>query len=164
MPCPDPIILMLEPFRPLFTAPTWKQMQVLLRGTLLARGRRTVTAALWQTGQKPDPRLSNFHQVLNRARWSPLEARRQFLALIVASFAQAGGTRDIVSDETLERRSFAQIHKRGHYRESARSSRQRSVSSPGVRGTRAGGGRAGAPPRGSGGLCRSGRSEPRPRM
>jgi hypothetical protein len=80
MPCPDPILLMLEPFRPLFTAPTWKKMQVLLRGTLLARGRRTVTAALWQTGHKPDPRFSNFHQVLNRARWSPLEASRQLLS------------------------------------------------------------------------------------
>jgi hypothetical protein len=33
----------------------------------------------------------------------------------------------------LERRWGAKIHKRGHYRDSARSSRQRSVSSPGVR-------------------------------
>ena len=133
MPCPDPIILMLEPFRPLFTAPTWKKMQILLRGTLLARGRRTVTAALWQTGHPQDPHFSNFHQVLNRARWSPLEASRQLLSLIVETFAQAGGTLDIVIDETLERRWGAKIHKRGHYRDSARSSRQRSVSSPGLR-------------------------------
>ncbi len=69
MPCTDPIILMLEPFRPLFTAPTWKKMMTLLKGTILARGRRTVTAALWQTGHQQDGHFSTFHQVLNRARW-----------------------------------------------------------------------------------------------
>ena len=40
MPCTAPIIAVLEPFRPLFTAPTWKKMLTLLQGTLLARGRR----------------------------------------------------------------------------------------------------------------------------
>ncbi len=39
----------------------------------------------------------------------------------------------MVIDETLERRWGAHISKRGHYRDSARSSRQRSVSSPGLR-------------------------------
>jgi hypothetical protein len=40
---------------------------------------------------------------------------------------------DLVIDETLERRWGSQISKRGHYRESALSSRERSVSSPGLR-------------------------------
>ncbi len=48
----DPIIPILAQFRPLFTAPTWKKMMILLTGTLLARGRRTVTAALYQTGHQ----------------------------------------------------------------------------------------------------------------
>jgi hypothetical protein len=68
MPCTAPIITLLEPFRCLFTAPTWKKMLTLLRGTLLARGRRTVTTALWHTGHEQDPHFSAFHQVLNRAR------------------------------------------------------------------------------------------------
>jgi hypothetical protein len=63
MPCTDPIILMLESFRPLFTAPTWKKMLTLLRGPLLARGRRSRFAALWQTGHDQDPHFSAFHQV-----------------------------------------------------------------------------------------------------
>ena len=133
MSCPDPIIALLESFRPLFTAPTWKKMVTLLKGTLLAHGRRTVTAALWQTGHQQDPHFSSFHQVLNRARWSPLQASRQLLTLIIDTFVQAGGSLDIVIDETLERRWGAHIAKRGHYRDSARSSRQRSVSSPGLR-------------------------------
>ena len=133
MPCTDPIILMLESFRPLFPAPTWKNMLTPLRGTLLARGRRTVTAALWQTGHDQDPHFSAFHQVRSSARWSPLEASRQLLTLIVDTFVQAGGPLDIVIDETLERRWGAKIRKRGHYRDSALSSRNRSVSSPGLR-------------------------------
>jgi hypothetical protein len=133
MPCTAPIITLLEPFRCLFTAPTWKKMLTLLRGTLLARGRRTVTAALWQTGHEQDPNFSVFHQVLNRARWSPLQASRHLLKLIIETFAQAGGTLDIVIDETLERRWGPKIRKRGHYRDSALSSHKRSVSSPGLR-------------------------------
>ena len=100
----DPIIAILAHFRPLFTAPTWKKMMTLLTGTLLARGRRTVTAALWQTGHHLDSNFSRFHQVLNRARWSPLELSRHLLLLIIESFIQAGGGIDVVIDETLERR------------------------------------------------------------
>ncbi len=104
MPCAVPIIPLLEPLRCLFTAPTWKKMLTLLRGTLLARGRRTVTTALWHTGHEQDPHFSAYHQVLNRARWSPLQASRYLLTLIIETFVQAGGTLDIVIDETLERR------------------------------------------------------------
>jgi len=133
MPCTAPSIPLLEAFRPLFTAPTWSKMLTLLRGTLLARGRRTVTAALWHTGHDQDPHFSAFHQVLNRARWSPLLASRRLLTLIIQTFAQAGGSLDIVIDETLERRWGQKIRKRGHYRDSALSSHTRSVSSPGLR-------------------------------
>jgi hypothetical protein len=133
MPCTAPIITLLEPFRPLFTAPTWKKMLTLLQGTLLARGRRTVTVALRHTGHEQDSNFSVFHQVLNRARWSPLQASRQLLALILETFGQAGGTLDIAIDETLERRWGPKIRKRGHYHDTVRSSHQRSVSSPGLR-------------------------------
>jgi hypothetical protein len=133
MPHSDPIIPMLAQFRPLFTAPTWKKVMPLLTGTILARGRRTVTAALYQTGHQFDTNFSSFHQVLNRARWSPLQVSRQLLSLLLESFVQAGGGIDVVIDETLERRWGAKISKRGHYRDSALSSRERSVSSPGLR-------------------------------
>src|SRR5947209_5148167 len=76
---------------------------------------------------------SNFHQVLNRARWSPLAVSRQLLLLIVGKFVPAGESVDVVIDETLERRWGSKISKRGHYRDSALSSRKQSVSSPGLR-------------------------------
>ena len=80
------------------------------------------------------------HQVLNRARWSPLTVSRQLLLLIVETFVPAEASVDLVIDETLERRWGANMSKRGHYRDSALSSRERAVSSPGLRGTRHGSG------------------------
>ncbi len=133
MPLPDPIIEVLTVFRPLFTAPTWRKLMTLLTGMLLVQGRRTVAAALRASGNSMAGNWSSFHQVLNRARWSPLAVSRQLLLLIVATFVPAGASVDLVIDETLERRWGGKISKRGHYRDSALSSRERSVSSPGLR-------------------------------
>ena len=133
MPLPTPIIEVLTVFRPLFTAPTWRKLMTLLTGTRLSQGRRTVAAALRASGNEQAPNWSSFHQVLNRARWSPLAVSRQLLVLIVETFVPAGASVDLVIDETLERRWGSKIRKRGHYRDSALSSRKRSVSSPGLR-------------------------------
>ena len=133
MPLPDPIREVLATFRPLFTAPTWRKLMILLTGTLLAQGRRTVAVALRHTGNDMAANFSSFHQVLNRARWSPLAVSRQLLLLIVETCVPAEACVDLVIDETLERRWGGKISKRGHYRDSALSSRERSVSSPGLR-------------------------------
>jgi DDE superfamily endonuclease len=133
MPLPDPMREVLMTFRPLFTAPTWRKLMTLLTGTLLAQGRRTVAAALRASGNDQAGNWSLFHQVLNRARWSPLAVSRQLLLLIVETFVPTGVCVDLVIDETLERRRGCKISKRGHYRDSALSSRKRSVSSPGLR-------------------------------
>ncbi len=133
MPLPAPIIEVLAAFRPLFTAPTWRKLMTRFPGTLLAHGRRTVAAALRHSGNEMETSFSTFHQVLNRARWSPLAVSRQLLRLIVETFVEAGGSLELVIDETLERRWGPKISKRGHYRDSALSSLKRSVSSPGLR-------------------------------
>jgi hypothetical protein len=109
MPLPDPIIEVLMVFRPLFTTPTWRKLMTLLTGTLLAQGRRTVAAALRASGKDQATNWSTFHQVLNRARWSPLAVSRQLLVLIVETFVPAGASVDLVIDETLERRWGSKI-------------------------------------------------------
>lgn len=80
---PSSIIAVLAHFEPLFTAPTWKKVVTLLIGTRFSRGRRTVTAALRQMGLQMDTHFSAFHQVLNRARWSPLAVSRRLLQVLV---------------------------------------------------------------------------------
>jgi hypothetical protein len=96
-------------FRPLFPAPTWRKLMTLLTGTRLSEARRTVAAALRSTSNEMAGNWSSFHQVLNRARWSPLAVSRQLLLLIVETFVPAGESRDLVIDETLERSFGSQI-------------------------------------------------------
>lgn len=133
MSLPTPIIQVLQHFRPAFTRRTWDKALVLVVGTLLARGRRTITAALKQMGLHDEPDFTLFHQVLNRASWSCLTVSRLLLQLLVSTFVQAGGTVEIVIDETLERRWGRKIAKRGHYRDNLQSSKEQSVSTSGLR-------------------------------
>lgn len=133
MSLPTPIIQVLQHFRPAFTRPTWDKALVLVMGTLLARGRRTVTAALKQMGLHDEPNFTLFHQVLNRASWSCLTLSRLLLQLLISTFIEAGGTVEIVIDETLERRWGCKITKRGHYRDNLQSSKEQSVSTSGLR-------------------------------
>ena len=133
MPLPQAIITVLAPFRPLFTAPTWRKLMILLTGTLLAHGRRTVCSALRFSGEHNNENWSLYHQVLNRARWSPLACSQCLLLLIVETLVARQAVITIVIDETLERRWGPQISKRSNYRDSALSSRKRSVSSNGLR-------------------------------
>jgi hypothetical protein len=133
MSLPTSIIQVLQHFRPAFTSPTWHKVQMLVAGTLLARGRRTVTAALKQMGLHQDQHFTLYHQVLNRACWSSLTMSRLLLQLIISTFIQAGGTVEIVIDETLERRWGPNISKRCHHRDKMKSSKQQSVTSSGLR-------------------------------
>lgn len=133
MALPASIRTVLQRFESAFTRPTWQKLLLLLEGTLLAHTRRTITVALRQMGVGEDPGFSRFHHVLNRARWSALELSQRLLTLIRATFIDPATPLTIVVDEQLERRWGRQIRHRGHYRDSARSSRQQSVSSSGLR-------------------------------
>ena len=133
MSLPLEINVVLNVFQSVFTAPTWKKVQVLLVGTLLARGRRTVAAALRQMGRSDDGRYSQYHHVLNRAQWSRLQASRLLLRLVVSTFGRLDGDVTLVVDETLERRWGKRIKWRGHYRDPLASSQAQSVSSSGLR-------------------------------
>ena len=85
-------------------------MLVLVVGTLLAPGKRTVTAALRVMGLEHTPRFERYHRVLNRARWSTLAVSRVLLRLLVAAFAPTGPLL-LGLDETIERRR-GQAHPR----------------------------------------------------
>ena len=72
MPSPSQeIIQLLMAFAQAFTAPTFANALVLLYGTILAPGRRTVAAALRAMGLADDKHFTNYHRLLNRDRWSP---------------------------------------------------------------------------------------------
>ncbi len=134
MPAPSAeIIPVLQTFAPAFTAPTFAHALVLLYGTLLAVGPRTVTAALRAVGLAQHPHFGTYHRVLNRARWSPLRLSRQLLGLLVATFLPPDAPLVLLVDETLERRRGRRIAWRGAFRDPVRSTPGKPVTSPGIR-------------------------------
>jgi len=130
---PAEIILVLAHFAPAFSEPTYQKALVLVVGTLLAKGRRTVTAALRTVGLGQAAGWSKYHQVLNRAQWSGLQVSQLLLVLLVTTFVAEGEMVTIAADETLERRWGPKIRKRGHWRDSLASSQKRHVSTSGLR-------------------------------
>jgi hypothetical protein len=131
---PSPLILaILDTFRGEFSGPTWAKVVPLILGTILAPGRRTVAAALRQAGLDHDPDSSKYHQVFNRAAWSPLRLSRRLLHLLIRVFHAAGLRLTFAIDETLERRWGRRIRLRGHYRDPLASSKARSVAASGIR-------------------------------
>jgi hypothetical protein len=119
-------------FQPLFSKPVWQHAKVLLVGSILAIGKRTVTSCLRVMGLAQDNGFQNYHRVLNRARWSPLAASRILLRLLVAVFAPTG---ELVCglDDTIERRRGQQIKAKGIYRDPVRSSHSHFVKASGLR-------------------------------
>jgi len=77
---PNAIVAVLVPFATLFTNPTRQKAQFLLVGAILATGQHTVAAALRVMGRSDQDDFARYHEVLNRAVWSPRAAARPPLA------------------------------------------------------------------------------------
>ena len=130
---PDAIVAVLVPFATLFTNPTWQKAQILLVGTILAPGQRTVAAALRVKGRSDAGDFARYHEVLNRAVWSPRAAARILLLLLLRYLDRGDGPLVFGIDETVERRRGAKIRARGIYRDAVRSSRHQLVKASGLR-------------------------------
>lgn len=129
---PTMMVQILAPFVPLFSERVWRQAQALLAGTILAPGKRTVTAALRVMGLGQNKQFHRYHRVLNRAKWSGREAARVLLGLLVGAFAPDGPL-VVGVDETLERRWGKKIAAKGIYRDPVRSSHGHFVKASGLR-------------------------------
>ncbi len=130
---PNAIVPILSPFAILFTNPTWQKAQLLLVGTILATGQRTVAAALRVMGRSDQRDYARYHEVLNRAVWSSRGVARVLLVLLLQHLDRGDGPLIFGIDETLERRRGAKIKARGIYRDAVRSSRHQLVKASGLR-------------------------------
>ena len=130
---PDAILPVLHPFATLFRNPTWLKAQILLVGAILAPGQRTVAAALRVMGRSDHLDYARYHEVLNRAVWSPRQAARILLMLLLQHLDQGDGPLVFGIDETLERRRGPKIKSLGIYRDAVRSSRSHLVKASGLR-------------------------------
>ena len=127
------IIQLLSNFAVAMTAPTFANALVLIYGTILAPGRRTVASALRVMGYSQEPNPSKFHRVLARARWSPMQMGRLLLGLLVTTFVPAGEALTLLVDETLERRAGKKIGYKGWFRDAVRSVGNKVAISLGIR-------------------------------
>jgi len=129
---PTAFISVMAVFAPVFSKLVWQHVKVLLTGAILAPGKRTVTSALCVMGLSAAAHFQTYHRVLNRAVWSPLDASRLLLRLLVAVFVPAGVV-GFGLDETIERRGGGNIKAKGIYRDPVRSSRSHVVKVSGLR-------------------------------
>jgi hypothetical protein len=126
---PATMIRLLAPFAPLYSERVFRHAQVLLAGTILAPGRRTVSSALRAMGLGHHKRFHRYHRVLSRASWSSREVSRVLLGLLLEAFVPEGGPLVVGIDETLERRYGKKISARGVYRDPVRSTHEDFVKS-----------------------------------
>ena len=122
----------MRPFALCFTAAVWRHVLVLVAGTLLAPGRRTVTAALRVMGLEQTSSFALYHRVLNMGRWSSRAVAHHLLRLLVAALVPEGPV-VIGIDDTIERRWGTKIKARGIYRDPVRSSHGHFVKASGLR-------------------------------
>ena len=76
---------------------------------------------------------ARYHEVLNRAVWSPRQAARILLMLLLQHLDQGDGPLVFGIDETLERRRGPKIKSLGIYRDAVRSSQSHLVKASGLR-------------------------------
>jgi hypothetical protein len=129
---PTEMIRVLSPFAPLFSRSVWHHVQLLLAGTILAPGKRTVASALRVVGLQEERRFCRYHRVLSRAAWSSREVGRVLLKLLVEAFVPDGPL-VLGVDETLERRRGKRIVAKGIYRDPVGSSHEHFVKTSGLR-------------------------------
>jgi hypothetical protein len=134
MPTPSTdIIQLLSVFSIAFTDPTFKNVLVLMIGTILTPGRRTVTAALRAMGLAQEGHFTNYHRVLNRARWSPWLLSWLLLSLIIKQCLRGDEPIWLLIDDTLERRRGDRIKYKGWFRDPVRSTQSFVVRALGIR-------------------------------
>ncbi len=98
----------LTPFAALFSNTVRLHSQVLVIGSLLCTGKRTVTSALRIMGLSNEKKFTNYHRVLNRAKWNSLHTAKILLSLLIVMAAPFLPI-IIAIDETVERRKGKKI-------------------------------------------------------
>jgi hypothetical protein len=126
------ILSVFLPFSKLFSKPSWKKAQILLLGTLLCVGKRTVCSALRMVGLGSEPGFSKYHHLLNRTEWSLLKAAK-ILFFMLLKLVPDKHPLVVFVDETLERRKGKKIKAKGYYRDAVRSSQSNVVKTTGLK-------------------------------
>lgn len=119
---PTMILPLLANFAHVFTKPTWNYVKILLIGTILSSGKRTVTSALQAMRLSKEKNFSKYHRILNGAKWDRGQLSKILLGLLLP-LIPTNCPILIAMDETIERRKGKEITAKGCYRDACRSSK-----------------------------------------
>ncbi len=124
----------VNPFAPCFYGvTTWEKAKRLLVGAILTPGKRVVSETLRVMGLSESKQFAQYHHVLNRAVWSPLDLAGVLLKLLLSAFGEREQALVFGIDTTIERRWGRKIAARGIYRDPVRSSDSHFVKTSGLR-------------------------------
>src|SRR5438270_13821089 len=98
---PKKIRDVLHYFGEVFSERVGEWAQVLLIGSILVPGERTVAAVLRVMGQQDEKQFQNYHRVLSRAKWSSRALSCILLRLLVKRFVPADAPIVVGIDETI---------------------------------------------------------------
>lgn len=130
---PQEIQMVLNAFSPLFSTVVWANAMILITGAILCNnGNRTVSACPDVMGLSGDECFTNYHRVLNRAKWSALQGSGILLGLLIL-LVPPGAPLIIGVDETIGRRKGRRIKAKGVCRDAVRSTQKHVVRCSGLK-------------------------------
>jgi len=109
---PVSFAVLLEGFRPCFTAPTFRVFRALVVGMLAAAGRRTVCGMLVGAGLSALWPHDRAHRFFAKARWSPDQIGLALARLVVDRLALAGPLTVALDDTLFHRAGACRLHRR----------------------------------------------------
>lgn len=116
-----------------FRKDVWQKVQLLLIGSIICPGSRTICNVLRSIGLQWERNFPKYHRVLSQDKWSAFQLSSVLLKLVVDAFIAKGIPIVFGIDDTIERRWGRKIKKRGIYRDPVRSSKSHFVKCSGLR-------------------------------
>jgi len=117
---------LVSAFSPAFTQPTYRRFVLLLVGSIVTCGRRTVSRILWTVRSLVDAHPSTYHRVFSKARWS-LWPLAKVLVLAVAALVPPDEPIMVAGDDTVAEHNGKKIWGKACHRDAVRSGRRWTV-------------------------------------
>jgi len=116
-----------------FRKDVWSKVKILLVGSILCLGSRTICNILRTLGLYQERNFPKYHRFLSQDKWSAFKLSSILLSLLVDTFIPKDSPLVFGLDDTIERRWGRKISKRGIYRDPVRSSKSHFVKCSGLR-------------------------------
>jgi hypothetical protein len=118
-PAAEPLI---DAFAPAFTRPTYRRFVLLLVGTIVTCGRRTVSRILWTVRSLIEGHPCSYHRFFSKATWS-LWPLAKVLTLAILSLIPPDEPVMVAGDDTVAEHNGKKIYGKACHRDAVRSGR-----------------------------------------